>query len=165
MSISPVEGNVIYAGISGYRGAADTAFLFITTDGGTPGTTFRATFQSVPTSHESRQTQSRKESHIWQSWAGTPRVLETTNYGTTWNTIATATTFANAPAKVVRVDSTDGYIYAGTYAGVYVSTDNGGTWSDLVPDCPMPWSMVSRSSTQRAPLGSELMAEVRGRLI
>ncbi len=136
MSISPVEGNVIYAGISGYRGAADTAFLFITTDG---GSSWNNVSSNLPIGTDfARVTADPKQKGVayLAVLTGTPRVLETTNYGTTWNTIATATTFANAPAKVVRVDSTDGYIYAGTYAGVYVSTNNGGTWSEFGTGLP-----------------------------
>lgn len=136
MSISPVEGNVIYAGISGYRGAADTAFLFITTDG---GGSWNNVSSNLPNGTDfARVTADPRQKGVayLAVLTGTPRVLETTDYGATWNTLATAANFANAPAKVISVDSTDGYIYVGTYAGVYVSTNKGGTWSEFGTGLP-----------------------------
>jgi len=137
MAISQVEGNAIYAGISGYRGAADTSFLFVTTNG---GSSWNNVTSKLPTetingqkslTDFARVTADPKQKGVayLAVLTGSNRVLKTTDYGNTWNPIASASVFGSAPAKVISVDSSTGNIYAGTYAGVYRSTDNGNTWA------------------------------------
>lgn len=136
MSISPVEGNVIYAGISGYRGAVDSAFLYVTTNG---GNSWNNVTNNLPASTDfARVTADPKQKGVayLAVLTGAARVLMTTDYGTTWNAIASAADFADVPTKVIGVDSTSGYIYAGTYWGVYRSTDNGSTWSKFGSGLP-----------------------------
>ncbi len=130
MAISPVDGNVVYAGISGYRGAADTSYLYVSTDGGSswtdithnlpPGTNF-ARITADPTH--------KGTAYLAVLVGITSHVLRTTDYGNTWVGLdSTGNGFANNPTKIIAVDSLTGYIYAGTYAGVYRSTDDGATW-------------------------------------
>jgi photosystem II stability/assembly factor-like uncharacterized protein len=136
MSISPVEGNVIYAGISGYRGAADSAFLFVTTNS---GNSWNNVTTNLPANTDfARVTADPKQKGVayLAVLTGAARVLMTTNYGATWNMIASAGDFVGVPTKVISVDSTTGNIYAGTYWGVYRSTDNGTTWSKFGTGLP-----------------------------
>ncbi len=138
MAISPVEGNVIYAGISGYRGAADTAFLFVSKNSGSSwneitnnlpkGTNF-ARVTADPTK--------KGVAYLAVLVGASNQVLRTTDYGNTWTGIAsTSNGFDSVPTKVISVDSSDAYIYAGSYWGVYRSTDNGASWSKFGTGLP-----------------------------
>ncbi|MCL5020109.1 MAG: hypothetical protein M1339_00275, partial [Bacteroidetes bacterium] len=142
MSISPVEGNVLYAGISGYRGAADSAYLYVSTSSGAnwtnitgnlpPGTNF-CQVTADPTHKGEAYLAVLTYANSLQS----PHVLRTTDYGQTWVGLdSSGNGFANVPTKVIVVDSLNGYIYAGTYAGVFESTDNGASWSQFGTGLP-----------------------------
>jgi photosystem II stability/assembly factor-like uncharacterized protein len=141
MSISPVEGNVLYAGISGYRGAADTAYLFVSTNSGASWTDITS---KLPSGTNFARVTADPTHKGWAYLAvlvgnnsSISHVLKTTDYGATWTGIASTNNgFDNVPTKVVYVDSTDGYIYAGTYSGVYRSTDNGASWSKFGTGLP-----------------------------
>lgn len=138
MSISPVEGNTIYAGISGYRGATDTAYLYVTTNGG--GAWNNITNNLPKGTDFARVTADPKLKGVAYAavLVGIPNhVLRTINYGNTWTGLDSPSDgFDNVPAKVIDVDSTDGYIYAGTYWGVYRSTDDGATWAKFGSGLP-----------------------------
>ncbi len=137
MSISPVEDTVIYAGISGYRGGdtPNSNYLFVTKDGGTTWTNITANLPDSTnfcrvTADPTHKGVAYLAVLVGAQGTYSPHVLRTMDYGTTWTAIAsTSNGFARVPTKVVCVDSLNGYIYAGTYAGVYRSTDNGATWA------------------------------------
>ncbi len=144
MSISPVEGNVIYAGISGYRGAADTSFFYVSTNSGISWTNETV---SLPSGADFAQV-TADPTHKGVAYLAvlsyndsiglhSPHVLKTINYGQTWFGIdSVGNGFANVPTKVITVDSLNGYIYAGTYSGVFQSTDGGATWSKFGTGLP-----------------------------
>ena len=138
MSISAVEGNVIYAGISGYRGAADSSFLFVTTNGGTAWTNVTGHLPGGTDFARVTADPKTKGTAYLAVLSGTSNhVLRTTDYGNTWTGLDSPSNgFANVPTKVIAVDSTDGYIYAGTYWGVYLSTDNGSDWTKFGTGLP-----------------------------
>ena len=138
MSISPVEGSVIYAGISGYRGAADSAFLYISTDAGSSWNNITANLPSGTNFGRVTADPSHKGMAYLAVLSGiTSHVLRTTDYGSTWVGLdSTGNGFANVPTKVITVDSATGNIYAGTYAGVYRSTDNGANWAQFGTGLP-----------------------------
>ncbi len=137
MSISPVEGNVIYAGISGYRGAdnPDSAFLFVTRDGGKTWTNITSNLPAGTnfcrvTADPSQKGVAYLAVLTYGQYLKSPNVLRTTDYGQTWVGLDSAANgFDPVPTKVIAVDSTTGYIYAGTYEGVFQSTDNGASWT------------------------------------
>jgi photosystem II stability/assembly factor-like uncharacterized protein len=138
MSISPVEGNVVYAGISGYRGAADTAYLYITTDGGASWNNVTGNLpKSTDFARVTADPTHKGVAYLAVLVGISNHVLRTTNYGQTWTGLdSSGNGFPNVPTKVIAVDSTNGYIYAGTYAGVYRSTDNGATWAQYGTGLP-----------------------------
>ncbi|HUI28987.1 MAG TPA: T9SS type A sorting domain-containing protein [Candidatus Acidoferrales bacterium] len=138
MSISPVEGSVIYAGISGYRGAADTAFLFVTINGGSSWNNISGNLPSGTNFARVTADPTQKGvAYIAVLVGSSYHVMRTTNYGATWTGIAsTSNGFDDVPTKVIAVDSTSGYIYAGTYWSVYRSTDNGASWSKFGSGLP-----------------------------
>ncbi len=137
MSISPVEGNVIYAGISGYRGA-DSCFLFVSTDSGTSWNNITANLPTGTNFCRITADPTHKGTAYLAVLVGlTNHVLRTTDYGQTWVGLdSTLNGFADVPTKIIAVDSTTGYIYAGTYAGVYRSTDNGAYWAQFGTGLP-----------------------------
>ncbi len=137
MSISPVEGNVIYAGLSGYRGVSsvDTAFLFISTNSGSTWNDISGNLPAGANFARITADPTQKGVAYAAVLTGLPshsHVLRTTDYGTTWTPLdSTGNGFANVPTKIICIDSLNANIYAGTYAGVYASTDNGATWSQF----------------------------------
>ncbi|HQT90751.1 MAG TPA: hypothetical protein PL001_01835, partial [Candidatus Kryptobacter bacterium] len=138
MSISPVEGSAIYAGISGYRGAADSAFLYISTDAGSSWNNITANLPSGTNFGRVTADPTHKGMAYLAVLVGiTSHVLRTTDYGNTWVGLdSTGNGFNNVPTKVITVDSLTGNIYAGTYAGVYRSTDNGASWAPFGTGLP-----------------------------
>ncbi|MGO9480454.1 MAG: T9SS type A sorting domain-containing protein [Candidatus Kryptoniota bacterium] len=131
LSISPVEGNVLYAGISGYRGAPDTSYLYVSTNSGASWSNITDKLPSGTNFCRVTADPTQKGVAYLAVLVGAPyQVLRTTDYGSTWTGIAsTSNGFDDVPTKVVCVDSSNGYIYAGTYWGVYRSTDKGTSWS------------------------------------
>ncbi len=142
MSISPVEGNVIYAGLSGYRGASDTAFVFVSTNAGNSWNNVTArlpagTNFSRVTADPTHKGVAYLAVLVGAQGANDSHVLRTTDYGNTWTQLdSTGNGFDAVPTKIICVDSTSGYIYAGTYWGVYRSTDNGASWSKFGSGLP-----------------------------
>ncbi|MEI6739411.1 MAG: glycosyl hydrolase [Gemmatimonadaceae bacterium] len=71
-----------------------------------------------------------------------PYLFRTTDYGATWTRIDGSGTATGIPAseftRVIREDEVRrGMLFAGTERGIYVSFDNGGTWSSLRRNLPM----------------------------
>ena len=93
MSISPVEGNVIYAGMSGYRGAdnPDSAFLFVSTNGGSKWTNITANLPNGTDFCQVTADPTRKGTAYLAILSGTTsHVLRTTDYGQTWTGLDSA---------------------------------------------------------------------------
>ncbi len=66
----------------------------------------------------------------------TPYVWKSTDFGRTWMSIAANIPFG--PVNVIREDPVDrNILYVGTDAGVFLSKDQGGTWSVLGGNLPM----------------------------
>ncbi len=131
MSISPIDGNVIYAGMSGYRGAdnPDSAFLFVTTDGGSNWTNVTGNLPRGTDFARVTADPSHRGTAYLAVLLGNSNVFRTTDFGSTWEPLdSTGNGFGGVPTKIITVDSTNGYIYAGTYAGVYRSINNGASW-------------------------------------
>ena len=89
------------------------------------------------------------------SYLQSPHVLKTTDYGQTWVGLDSSGTngngFPNVPTKVICVDSTNGRIYAGTYEGVFRSTNEGATWSQYgigLPNSVVDGLAIQYSSDQ-----------------
>ena len=139
MSISPVQDSVIYAGLSGYRGAS-TAFLFISTDSGGTWNDISGNLPAGANFARITADPTQKGVAYAAILSGLPshsHVLRTTNYGNTWTPLdSTGNGFADVPTKIICIDSLNANIYAGTYAGVYASTDNGATWSQFGSGLP-----------------------------
>ncbi len=162
MSISPVEGNVLYAGMSGYRGAdnPDSAFLYVSTDSGAQWTDVSG---NLPAGTDFCQV-TADPTHLGVAYLAvltygpyleSPHVLKTSDYGQTWvgldSSGAYGNGFANVPTKIICVDSSNGYIYAGTYAGVFRSTNGGATWSQYgvgLPNSVVDGLAIQYSSDQ-----------------
>ncbi len=137
MSISPVEGNVIYAGISGYRGAADTSYLYVTTDAGNNWTNVTANLPANSDFARVTADPTHKGMAYVAGLVGPYHVLRTTDYGATWTGLdSSGNGYDSVPTKIITVDSVTGYIYAGTYAGVFRSTDNGANWAQFGTGLP-----------------------------
>ena len=99
----------------------------------------------------------------------TPYIFRTRDYGKTWTNIVNGIK-ADDYVHAVREDQTrQGLLFAGTQHGVYVSYDDGASWSSLslnLPDTPVPSLIVeardlviataaaSTSSTTSRPCGS-----------
>jgi photosystem II stability/assembly factor-like uncharacterized protein len=71
-----------------------------------------------------------------------PYLFRTTDYGATWTRIDGSGTPTGIPAteftRVIREDEVRrGLLFAGTERGVYVSLDNGGTWTSLRRNLPL----------------------------
>ena len=65
-----------------------------------------------------------------------PYLYKTSDYGKTWETIVSGISEHNF-ARVLREDpARRGLLYAGTEGGVYVSLDDGATWSSMRLDMP-----------------------------
>lgn len=137
MSISPANDSIIYAGLSGYRGASGTAYLFVSTNGGSSWTNVTS---KLPTSCDFCRV-TADPTHSGSAYlavlSGSAHVLKTTDRGQTWTAISsTLTGFDDVPTKIICVDSLTGYIYGGTYSGVYLSTDDGTSWSKFTSGLP-----------------------------
>ena len=157
MSMSPVEDSVIYAGISGYRGGhvPSDDHLFVSRNAGTTWTEVTANLPAGTnfcqvTADPTQMGVAYLAVLVGGQGASTSHVLRTTDYGNTWSGIASTTNgFANVPTKLVCVDSVSGYIYAGTYEGVYRSTDGGATWAiygDGLPNAVVDGIAIQYSS-------------------
>ncbi|HEY9165667.1 MAG TPA: T9SS type A sorting domain-containing protein [Candidatus Kryptonia bacterium] len=136
MALSAAEPNVLYAGISGYRGGDAGSFLYVSQDSGK--TWMDITINGDSTNDFARVTADPTQKGVaYLAMLQSPEVMKTTNYGTSWTPIgSTSNGFNGEPAKYICVDSTTGYIYAGTYDGVYITTNGGGTWSKLGTGLP-----------------------------
>ncbi len=144
MSISPVEDSVLYAGISGYRGGntPTSDHLFVSRDGGTTWTDITSNLPDSTdfcqvTADPTRKGVAYLAVLVGAGVTSSPHVLRTTDYGVSWTGLGSTTSgFPPVPTKVVRVDSLTGDLYAGTYEGVYRSTDNGATWVEFGTGLP-----------------------------
>ncbi len=162
MSISPVQGGVIYAGMSGYRGAdnPDSAFLYVSTDSGAQWTDIsgnlpKGTDFCQVTADPTHNGVAYLAVLTYGPYLESPHVLKTTDYGNTWvgldSSGANGNGFPNVPTKVICVDSTNSRIYAGTYEGVFRSTDGGATWSQYgigLPNSVVDGLAIQYSSDQ-----------------
>lgn len=137
MSLSPVEPNVIYAGISGYRGGYGSNFLYVSKDSGKTWTDI--TINQDTTADFARVTADPKNKGVaYVAMLKLPFVMKTTDYGQSWVPLTTSNNGfgSHALAKVICIDSTTGYIYVGTYQGIYFSRDGGSSWSRLGSGLP-----------------------------
>ncbi len=69
-----------------------------------------------------------------------PYIYRTTDYGKTWVRLTSGSNGipADYPTRVVREDpSREGLLYAGTEFGLFVSTDDGGTWQPFQANLPV----------------------------
>ena len=138
LSISPPETNVMYAGISGYRGADVTAYLYLSTNS---GSTWSNITGDLPTGCRFLPRDGRpvteRDGIPRGSFGGPAHILKTSDYGSTWTALSsTSNGFDDVPTKVICIDSLTRNIYAGTYWGIYRSTDDGSTWSKLSTGLP-----------------------------
>ena len=137
LSISPPETNVMYAGISGYRGASGTAYLFVSTNNGSNWTNVTTHLPSGCDFCRVTADPTQKGVAYLAVLSGSEHVLKTTDYGSSWTALSsTSNGFDDVPTKIMCVDSLNGYILAGTYWGVYLSTDDGSTWSKFSSGLP-----------------------------
>jgi len=137
MSISPVEPNVIYAGISGYRGDdGGGSFLYVSEDSGQTWTNI--TIDGDSSNDFARVTADPTQKGVaYLAMLQSPEVMKTTDYGATWTAIgSTSNGFLGEPTKYVYVDSTTGFIYVGAYDGLYFSSNDGTSWSKLGTGLP-----------------------------
>ncbi|MGC8653662.1 MAG: VPS10 domain-containing protein [Candidatus Kryptoniota bacterium] len=137
MSLSPVEPNVIYAGISGYRGGSGSNFLYVSKDSGKTWTDI--TVNGDTSADFARVTADPEKMGVaYVAMLKFPFVMKTTDYGQTWTPLTTTINGfgSQALAKIVCIDSITGNIYVGTYQGVYFSSDTGNTWSRLGTGLP-----------------------------
>jgi photosystem II stability/assembly factor-like uncharacterized protein len=66
-----------------------------------------------------------------------PYIYKTKNYGKTWKLISKGIP-ANSPCRVVREDpSAEGHLYAGTEYGLYLSMDDGESWTSFQQNLPV----------------------------
>jgi photosystem II stability/assembly factor-like uncharacterized protein len=68
-----------------------------------------------------------------------PYIWRTDDYGTSWTLLTTGANgiAANEPTRVVREDpKREGLLYAGTEFGMYVSFDNGASWTSFQQNLP-----------------------------
>ena len=129
LAVSPPETNVMYAGISGYRGADVSAYLYVSTNSGSQWTNVTGDLPTGCNFCRVTVDPVQKGRAYLAVLSGAEHVLRTTNYGSTWTALSsTSNGFDDVPTKIICVDSLTGYILAGTYCGVYISTDDGSTW-------------------------------------
>jgi hypothetical protein len=74
---------------------------------------------------------------VISTFNSTSHVYKTTNTGTAWTAIGTvAAGLPDVPAWTVRKDPTTGYLFVGNDIGVYISKDEGASWSRLGTGLP-----------------------------
>jgi hypothetical protein len=103
----------------------------------------------------------------------TAHVLKTTTGGTGWTAIGQPNTggLPDAPANTVVIDPDDStVIYVGTDVGVFVTSDNGTTWTEVGPALPaagdtgyLPNVVVSHLAISKAGGKKQLVASTYGR--
>ena len=152
LALSPVDAGVIWAGSS-------TGLVHVTRDGGkiwtnvTPKDLPPGAINIIDASHANAGTAYvallSRDAH--------PHIYRTTDFGQTWQQIASDIT-DEGTARVVREDPADASIvYAGTVTGAYVSFDRGDHWQSLQLNLP---STVVSDMTVR---GSDLVISTYGR--
>lgn len=68
----------------------------------------------------------------------TPLAFKTSDYGTTWTKITNGLDDPNGFVRVIRADpEIKGLLYAGTETGLYISSDDGASWSKLQLNLPL----------------------------
>lgn len=83
-----------------------------------------------------------------------PRVIMSSDGGLTWKNMSNG--LPSIPVLRLVSDPTTSYIYAGTFAGVYISTDMGSSWSrfgNSLPSVPVKDLYVSPTTLQVATFG------------
>ena len=64
------------------------------------------------------------------SYSGKPHIVRTTDGGQTWTDLSNNNGFPNVPTYALKVlDNTPNEIWVGTEIGLFISTDNGASWS------------------------------------
>ena len=127
----------MYAGISGYRGASGTAYLFVSTNNGSNWTNVTTHLPSGCDFCRVTADPTQKGVAHLAVLSGSEHVLKTTDYGSSWTALSsTSNGFDDNPPQIMCVDSLNGYILAGTYWGLYLSTDDGSTWSKFSSGLP-----------------------------
>jgi photosystem II stability/assembly factor-like uncharacterized protein len=134
LAVSPLDGNVIWAG------SAD-GLVHVTTDHGATWTPVSPTLpgwaeiSSIEPSHVDKGTAYLTASrYMWDDFA--PYVFRTTDFGRTWVPI-TAGLPADQYALAVRQDPSDpDLLFLGTKNTVYASFDRGSSWRPLTLNLP-----------------------------
>jgi len=129
ISESPVDGNVIWVG-------TDDGNVQVTRDGGTTWSNVGTNIEGVPgglwvsfvdaSPHDAGAAFISIDGHRSGDW--TPYVLKTSDYGATWQSLATAE--LEGYAHVVRQDPGNAeLLFVGTEFGLFISLDGGGQWA------------------------------------
>ena len=132
---SPLAPGLLWAG-------SDDGLVHVSQDDGAswadvtpPGTPAWSTFHVEPSAHAAGAAYAAATAHGTDDFR--PYLWKTADFGASWEAIA-----AGIPGdefvRVVRADPAQrGVLYAGTEAGVHVSTDDGGSWRSLRLNLPV----------------------------
>jgi len=133
---SPVEEGIIWVG-------SDDGLVHVTRDGGdnwtdvTPPSLPKWTMINTiePSPHSAASCYIAATSY--KSGDYTPYLYKTDNYGKSWTKITSGIPTEHF-TRVIRTDPMrDGYLYAGTETGAYISNDDGQNWQSLQLNLPI----------------------------
>ncbi|HEV2474761.1 MAG TPA: hypothetical protein VGS41_18940, partial [Chthonomonadales bacterium] len=141
LSVSPVDGNVIWAGTT-------NGIIQVTRDHGAiwqnvsiagPPDAARADVSGIDTSHQDAAT-AYAAVDLHNTGDNKPYFYRTHDYGRTWALIVNGLPqhlVSGAFARVIRADTVrPGLLFAGTESGVYVSFNDGDQWQSLQRNLP-----------------------------
>jgi photosystem II stability/assembly factor-like uncharacterized protein len=100
----------------------------------------------------------RRRRGIKTVWVGTNRLWRTDNMGRSWKPVTKGSFDSSAISAIEVADDGRTILVGTTKGGIFVSRDQGKTWSDDMAGSEVPMRLISRIETMRAPGSRNLWA-------